>query len=88
MYEITCVALWGQTIGKRLLKIRVVRFVDENVPGFAYATMRHLLPAICGAVPVPVLSLALPLAVYAKAFTDPNRQGFHDRVAGTKVVAI
>ena len=86
LYEITCVALWGQTVGKRLMKIRVVRFLDETIPGFAYATMRHLLPAICGAFPVPALSFVLPIIVYAKAFTDPNRQGYHDRVAGTKVV--
>ncbi len=85
-YEIFCIAVWGQTIGKRVMKIRVVRFFDETVPGFAYATMRHLLPAICGAIPVPVLSYVLPIAVYARAFSDPNRQGFHDKVAGTKVV--
>jgi uncharacterized RDD family membrane protein YckC len=54
---VAIVQLWmltkrGQTLGKRMLDIRIVRFVDEGNPGFASAVLlRAIVPGVIGAMP-------------------------------------
>jgi uncharacterized RDD family membrane protein YckC len=83
VYEIFQIGLWGQTIGKRLFGIKVVRLTDGEVPGLGAAAIRYLLPQAL--LNIPVLNL-LVIVVYLRAAFDPLRQGFHDRAAGTIVV--
>ena len=85
LYEITLTATMGQTVGKRLLGIKVVHLSDGDVPGWGSATIRYLLPTAVGALPIVQF---LALVVYLRALWDPMRQGFHDRAAGTIVVRV
>ena len=85
LYEITLVATLGQTVGKRLLGIKIVHLADGDVPGWGSATIRYLLPTAVGALPIVQF---LALVVYLRALWDPMRQGFHDRAAGTIVIRV
>lgn len=82
-YEVVLVALWGQTVGKRMIGIRVAG-PDGAVPGWARATRRFLLPF--AAAMVPYVGLLLDIAVFLRAAFVPDRRGFHDLFAGTTVV--
>ena len=64
-------ALTGQSLGKRLLGIRVVRLEDQDrPPGF--------LPALS--------RTALAVLVLPAVFMDRDGRGLHDKAAGTLVV--
>ncbi|HET9654805.1 MAG TPA: RDD family protein [Kineosporiaceae bacterium] len=82
-YEPLLVATQGATIGKRMLRVRVLRRSDGSLPGWGPAVLRWLVPAlgvlICGAG---------ELLVYASALLDGSgyNRGWHDRIAGTVVV--
>ena len=64
-------ALTGQSLGKRVLGIRVVRLSDrDGAPGFLPAAIRTAL-----------VMLVLPAVI-----VDRDGRGLHDRAAGTAVV--
>lgn len=83
------VQLWmlvtrGQTIGKRVLGVRIVSFDDESNPGFVKVfLLRAVVPAFIGAV--PYIGLVFTLADYCLIFRD-DRRCLHDHIAGTKVI--
>lgn len=83
-YEIGFVAMTGQTIGKRLLRIQVVDVTTGRPPGLGGAVIRYLVPAV--PMLVPVVGRLISLLVYLSAIWSPTRQGWHDRAAGTAVV--
>ena len=85
LYEVGLTARWGQTLGKRVVGIRVVG-PDGADPGWARATRRFLLPF--AAAMVPYVGLPLSLAVFLRAAFVPDRRGFHDLFADTKVVRV
>jgi uncharacterized RDD family membrane protein YckC len=82
-YEPMMTAKFGATIGKRALKIAVVRADDGGIPGWGSALLRSL---------IPFLGLFFcyvgQTLVYLSPFFDSSgrRQGWHDRVASTLVV--
>lgn len=84
LYEISFVALTGQTIGKRLLRIQVVDVASGRPPALGGATLRYLVPSAPALV--PGVGALLGLLVYLSALWSPTRQGWHDRAAGTVVV--
>jgi uncharacterized RDD family membrane protein YckC len=64
-------ALTGQSLGKRVLGIRVVRLAErDGPPGFLPAAIRT----------------ALVMLVVPAVFTDRDGRGLHDKAAGTLVV--
>jgi uncharacterized RDD family membrane protein YckC len=64
-------ALTGQSLGKRVLGIRVVRLAEqEGPPGFLPAAIRT----------------ALVMLVIPAVFMDRDGRGLHDKAAGTLVV--
>ncbi len=74
----------GQTIGKKLLDIRIVRWEDDAKPGFVKAfLLRLFVPGLIGAIPVvgPCFTLVDILFIFR-----PDRRCAHDLIAGTKVV--
>lgn len=76
----------GQSIGKRVLGIRIVRFADETNPGFVGAVLlRSILPGIIGIV--PYLGFIFTIVDYCFIFRD-DRRCIHDLIAGTKVVKV
>jgi uncharacterized RDD family membrane protein YckC len=66
----------GQTIGSKLLNIRVVR-TDGSDLTISQALIRY--------VGFVISALALLIGLIWAAF-DPNKQGWHDKIAGTYVV--
>ena len=85
------VQLWmlvtrGQTIGKRVLGVRIVTVDDGSNPGFIKIfLLRLILPALLGAV--PYLGMFFTLTDYFFIFRD-DRRCIHDILAGTKVVKV
>ena len=76
----------GQTIGKSLMKIRIVRYDTEENPGFGRAVgLRELVPGFIGAIPLfgMLFTLVDILFIFGK-----ERRCIHDYIAGTKVIDV
>lgn len=76
-YEIYFVAVKNRTIGKQILGIKVCDTQGHTPPGWKKAIIRRFSKIIS----------ALPLlAGYLWMLVDENKQGWHDKLAGTFVV--
>lgn len=73
----------GQTLGKKLMRTRVVTVKRMETPSLRTASIRAL-PSIVGAV--PVLGRLTTLVFVPIAFRA-DRRGLHDLVAGTSVIS-
>ncbi|HET8643160.1 MAG TPA: RDD family protein [Pseudonocardiaceae bacterium] len=82
-YEVGMIAARGATIGKQLIGVKVVRAADGQVPGGSPAFLRWLIPFIGSFFCIG------GLLVYVSPFFDNTgrRQGWHDKVAKTVVIA-
>jgi uncharacterized RDD family membrane protein YckC len=84
-YELVLVAIKGQTVGKMIMGIKIVRSADGQVPGFGPAFMRWLLP-IVGAV---ICGIGALLVYLSPLFDSSGRvQGWHDKAANTLVIGL
>lgn len=67
----------GQTVGKKVLDIRVVRSIDGGPLGWGTALLRHLASFLS----------ALPCGLgYLWMLWDPEKQTWHDKLSSTVVV--
>ena len=74
----------GQTIGKRILGIRIVKYADNSRPGFLHAFVyRAMLPGIIANI--PLLGLLFSVVDVCFIFSE-ERRCLHDLFASTKVV--
>jgi uncharacterized RDD family membrane protein YckC len=82
-YEVGLIALRGATPGKQIMKIKVVREADGQVPGWGPAVLRWLIPQVGGLV----CGIG-QYVVYLSPFWDNTQrlQGWHDKVAKTLVI--
>jgi uncharacterized RDD family membrane protein YckC len=84
LYETVLTARSGQTLGKRLVSIRVAALGTETAkPGLRRSATRAL-PILLLAV--PYLWVVVPLFFVWAAFRSDQR-GLHDLAAGTQVIA-
>ncbi|MET9377227.1 RDD family protein [Streptomyces sp. NPDC003035] len=85
-YDTVMTAKNGQTLGKKLMKLRVAMLNDGTTPPMNASLMRAVvlwLPAlICCACLWPLLLLILILV------DKPYKQGLHDKAAKTVVVSV
>ncbi|MFI8320775.1 RDD family protein [Streptomyces sp. NPDC085529] len=85
-YDTVLTAQRGQTLGKRLMKLRVAMLNDGSTPPMSQSLLRAIvlwLPAlICCACLWPLLILILILV------DKPYKQGLHDKAAKTVVVTV
>ncbi|MFF9339491.1 MULTISPECIES: RDD family protein [unclassified Streptomyces] len=85
-YDTVLTAKNGQTVGKRLMKLRVAMLNDGSTPPMNQSLLRAVvlwLPAlICCACLWPLLLLVLILV------DKPYKQGLHDKAAKTVVVTV
>ena len=83
VYSVVLVYLYGQTFGKRMMNIRVVRVDGGRVSFARFIFLRWLPLAIIGFIPLVggVVGLLDPLLI----FRD-SRQCLHDNIADTRVV--
>lgn len=70
LIELLFDATYGQTLGKRVLGIRVIRVDGDGLAGFPWLILRTVL-----------LGALIPAVVW-----DRDRRGLHDKAAGTVVV--
>ena len=85
LYETVATTLWGQTLGKLAIGIRVARQVNGRCPLWWESALRIGLPTVVAAVPLP-LALAVAIGLFTTAGFDPMRRNITDRAAGTVVV--
>jgi len=84
--QVVMISTRGQSIGKRVLGIRIVRTADESNPGFVYGwLLRSLAPGLLGAV--PMIGSVFTIVNYCFIFRA-DRRCLHDLIAGTKVVKV
>lgn len=95
-YEIIPVALWGRTLGKRVVGSKVVNAQSGEVPEWGKAIARWAIPGL------PVTIAGLPafgfgilwigwlwwILCYVSLTWDRVYQGWHDRAAGTLVIKV
>ena len=87
LYEVVFVALKGQTPGAMIVKVRIVREADGQIPGWGPAIMRWV-PNLVSLVPClgSFLSLGLWIWALVNLFSNPKRQTPFDLAAKTVVV--
>ncbi|GAA1309598.1 RDD family protein [Brachybacterium tyrofermentans] len=86
-YEAVMIGFWGATVGKMIMKVKVVKPRDGNAPGIGSGIVRYLIPGICALI--PFIGWLGTLACYVSPTFDSSgrRQGWHDKVANTVVVS-
>lgn len=84
LYEVPFVAMKGQTPGKMVSRLAVVRTDVSGVPGWRAAIARWAIPGLL--VLVPVVGGILSLVCYVSLTWHRHRQGWHDMAARTVVI--
>jgi hypothetical protein len=84
LYLVPMTALTGQSMGKRLRKLWLVR-VDGSRAGWG-STLAHYVPPLAIAIALPQLGGFIALGLVFWALRDRNGQGIHDKLARTLVV--
>jgi curved DNA-binding protein CbpA len=88
LYTVPSTALTGQTLGKRLRKIRVVK-LDGSPPGFSTTLIRFGVPVMIALLLwnyLQQLALGVVLLGMIGWINNASKQGLHDRLAKTAVV--
>ena len=85
-YEVTMIALKGQTVGKMATSVKVVRADNGQLPGWGKSIARWIIPALLGII--PFIGWVLSLLCYVSLTWDKVRQGWHDKAAATLVVKV
>ena len=85
VYQVTLTALRGQTLGKMVVRTRVLDSDTGQLPSWQSAFIRWGAPTALGTV--PWLGY-LALVMYGWLLWDGRRQGLHDKAAGTVVVVV
>jgi uncharacterized RDD family membrane protein YckC len=82
-YQWYLISTTGQSLGKRWLKIRIVR-LDGSLPGFVYGVVLRVW--VIGALGyIPYIGSCVGL-IDALAIFGEEKRCIHDRIAGTMVV--
>lgn len=87
IYEVSMVALKGQTLGKMATRIKVVRAENGGLPEWDHSFRRWAPVGICSIISawVPPVGF-LSLLIYLSFVWDKKRQGWHDMVGKTLVI--
>ena len=90
LYSVPMSAVTGQTVGKRLRRITLVR-VDGLPAGWGASLAHYAVPIVLTLAlfyVLQVLALIAGLGMVLWNLRDRNRQGLHDKLAKTLVVAV
>ena len=86
VYQAVCLSSCGQTVGKRMMQLRIVNSADSSNPGFVKAVLiRWWLPSLIYSI--PYLGWVFWLADCLFIFKN-DRRCLHDLMAGTKVLQL
>ena len=83
-YEVSMIALKGQTLGKMATNVKVVRADNGGRIGWGKSIGRWIIPVVL--LFIPFIGWILAVLVYVSLTWDRTRQGWHDKVAGTLVI--
>ncbi len=87
IYEVVPTAVWGQTLGKRILRIRVVDVASGGVLGWRKSLGRWAVLILPLAVPYVQIPGALFFLLCVLTIGhEPFYRGWHDKAAGTLVI--
>ena len=89
-YFVVTTTLYGRTLGKRILRLRVVMLDTRTLPTWTASALRSL-PVLIGLAPFigdagAWIALIVVIVCYGLTVIDPLRRGLHDHLAGTIVV--
>ncbi|MDU6927168.1 MAG: RDD family protein, partial [Dermabacter sp.] len=85
--ETLMLTFYGATLGKMVMKIKVVSVETGENPQLLNALLRFALPGVMGLIPI-VGGLAALACWLSPLFDSSGRQqGWHDKVAKTVVIA-
>ena len=84
LYEVVLTARDGQTVGKKLIRTRVVRRDTQKVPPLRAVLLRAVPLHVLGML--PVVGTVAAVAAYIPIMWRPDRRGLHDFMAGTVVI--
>jgi uncharacterized RDD family membrane protein YckC len=87
VYEVALLVRRGQTVGHRVMRIKVVRVEDGGLPTVDRALIRWAVPNLVAFV-LPNVGGLLVLLIYLWMLWDPMRQGLHDKAARTVVIRV
>ena len=74
----------GQSVGKKIMKVKIVKYLDDSSPGFVHACLlRLIVPGFINGI--PIVGSIFPLVDACFIFSE-ERRCIHDLIAGTKVV--
>ncbi|KAB8161426.1 RDD family protein [Streptomyces sp. 3MP-14] len=79
LFEVLPVALWGTTLGKAMLGLKVLDMERQEPPSFGRAINRWLVYNLLSLVLVGIVNMILAVR------DQPWRQGWHDKAAHTFV---
>lgn len=85
-YEAVMIGFWGATLGKMIMKIKVVKPTGGAVPGIGAGVVRYLIPGLAALIPFVGWLGTLFCFISASFDNSGRRQGWHDKVANTVVV--
>lgn len=83
-YEVLLIAVWGQTLGKRIVGVTVIHATHGGLPGWGKAFGRWAIPGLLALI--PFVGWILSILCYLSATWDRVYQGWHDKAAGTLVI--
>lgn len=85
IWNLVWLSRYGQTIGKRLLKIRIVRMDGTQAGLGRIFALRMLVPGVIGAIPIlgPLFALVNVCFIFRE-----DRRCIHDLLADTRVVKV
>lgn len=78
-YPVFFTGKYGQTPGKMLLHVKVIRLSDGATPGYLRAFLREIIGKILS---------SFFLLGYLWAIWDKRKQTWHDKIAGTIVIKV
>jgi uncharacterized RDD family membrane protein YckC len=88
IYQVWPTAVFGQTLGKHIMQIRIVSAQDLGRPGWWRAVRRWGLYAVFSLIPIlgGLISLIIWIVGGVMVLTRADRKAVHDLVADTMVV--
>lgn len=85
-YETLMLTFYGATLGKMVMKIKVVSVETGEKPQLLNALLRYALPGVMGLIPIVGGFAALTCWLSPLFDSSGRQQGWHDKVAKTVVI--
>lgn len=92
LYEVLMIAFLGRTVGKMIMRIKVVKVSNGHVPLLVKGFLRYLVIAGIwgfisrGGVLLAALATVANILVFISPTFNKARQGWHDMLAATVVI--